>query len=261
MTRITDRLQRQIDMALQMGSLKKNEDGKFYASLIESLNNPWHAFHIPEDNQCGYWHSLLHAFPSFKKQNKKWFVPSYCQECWKVVVRPRTLKELFKLEELQEKCDMPCKCGIEERISVSGLYGGYFYSRSLEEGLECYGKVKKLMDLNFDGIKVFLKRGCTEYEVGHGDSKKWMVTDTQKEGEQFIFDNIVPYPPLPPLDEKKLERIHKRWIVFAYTAGDSTYLEFSKPLLPEYRTYHHLLDKTDEEIQAWLSEVDSEEKV
>ena len=88
----------------------------------------------------GSYHDVDSSDIAFKAAGKKW-VPSKCMGCWKVVVRLKTLKQLFSLLQLQMRMGRPSKCGIEVRESVNGLYGGYFYNHSLEEGLECYSAV------------------------------------------------------------------------------------------------------------------------
>ena len=56
-------------------------------------------------NQAVFWEIYKH-------------IPTQCRNCWKVVVRPRTLKELFDLYELQKDMGVPCKCGMEVRDTV-----------------------------------------------------------------------------------------------------------------------------------------------
>ena len=96
---------------------------------------PWvHIKHEPV-SRCGLWHKVM--FDVWK------FVPKGCLDCWKVVVRPKDLENLFRVYNMMVDLDMPSKCGAEQRESVFGLWGGYFYNRSLEAGLDCHKTVSE----------------------------------------------------------------------------------------------------------------------
>ncbi|KKL67647.1 hypothetical protein LCGC14_2132920, partial [marine sediment metagenome] len=60
--------------------------------------------------------------------------------------------------------------------------------------------------------------------------------------------------------EHLVRHIHRKWIEFAYKNGDETYKHFTngKPLYPAYRTYHHLIDATPEEVQAFWESTEEE---
>jgi hypothetical protein len=178
----------------------------------------------------------------FKHMDVDW-VPSDCQGCWKVVVRPPTLLALFALEHLQKRLDRPSKCGIEVRESVHGLYGGYFYNLSLEDGRECYAAVRAAVDadeLLGPDVPVLLKRGCTEYELEAGPSDEWKVTPDQERAEAEIKRLFVSDHNFSAQPDHLVTRVHRKWIEFAYAAGDETYKHFTngEPLFPPYVTYH-----------------------
>lgn len=217
-------------------------DGKIEIQTEPSISEtPWH--HVNPDHRlkCGLWHSIM--FGIIGPRVGKRFVPSKCQECYKVVVRPKTVSQLFKLVDIQEKMGRPCKCGIEQRKSVHGLYGGYFYNVGLNEGLECYHAVRKEIDQTFGpDIQVFLKKACTEYEHACGDSDKWEITPEQLHIENLIERWLVVDNREIKQPEKLVHNTHRKWIEFAYANGDETYAEFTggKPLYPAYKTYEHL---------------------
>lgn len=214
---------------------------------------PWvHVKHEPGFN-CGLWHQIIFDLVSMRLPEKERFVPRHCQNCWKVVVKPRTLKQLFNLLEIQKRLDRPAKCGIEPRKSVHGLYGGYFYNKGQDRGLECYQVVyqalkendatKPLLDEIDDAGKttrIILKRGCTEFEHAVGPSDQWAITDEQNVVEDLIERYMV-------VDEMNLRQpdhliwsIKRRWIEFAWENGDPTYALYTggKPIYPPYVTYH-----------------------
>ena len=156
------------------------EDGKVKVRNISMpLGSPWVHVKHHIDLDCGLWNQVIFKGVVPRLPSGQQFVPRGCQGCWKVVVKPRTLQQLFNLLNVQKMLGRPSKCGIEHRESVHGLYGGYFYNTSREGGLECYEAVKAAMLENeflaplvdeVDGLgkttRVILKRACTEMEHG-----------------------------------------------------------------------------------------------
>lgn len=150
---------------------------------------PWVYVRPAMHKRCIFWHTI--AFETYN------LFPVGCLNCWKVVVRPRTVEELFKLLDYQQETYTGfCKCGIEVRPFVHGNYGGYFYNDSLEEGLKCYDKVKSdIARFISPEIPVILKRACTEFELKYGDSSQW--EDKIKDGTWAIKDAVHDFKPLP----------------------------------------------------------------
>ena len=204
-------------------TLKYKRDGSIVVNSIINHDSPWHYVRAPGDKPCSILSRII--FPAFN------FVPSRCQGCWKVVVRLRTLRELFQLEVLQEGCEFWCKCGIEIRPEVPANYGGYFYFNSSEEGIEGLIEVRKMIALGISkDIKVILKRGCTEMEAAFPNSSKWTVTDDQKRLEDKLFAKLViPERPLIQTPEQ-VRRVKMNWVEFAWKIGDSTYSDYTDGL-------------------------------
>ena len=230
------------------GLLKNNileirkSDGKIIPShLTTSWDIPWIFHRSSFRHNCFIWKDIV--FENVQKNiipQEKWFVPSSCIECFKVVVRPRNLGELLVLESIQYSLDHPSKCGLETRYSVFGNYGGYFYNRGLEEGLECYDMVRKAVDKHIGkDVPVLLKRGCTEYEHGIGPSDQWVVTEEQEAFEELVEARFVMDVPVLTQPRHVKYHVKQRWIEEAWKIGDETVHEFiDKPLYPPYVTYH-----------------------
>jgi hypothetical protein len=221
-------------------------DGKFHADLSMTHETPW--VHVKHDGtlDCHTWHALMFDV-IFKVAGEK-FVPAECQQCWKVVARPQTLLGLFAIGEIQTRMNRPSKHGIELRETVHGLYGAYWYNHSLEEGRECYRMVRQAVDaepLLGPDTPVLLKRACTEYEMECGPSDEWEVTEQQKNIEDLVNNTFVRDPVAQPQPDHMIRRIHRRWIEFAYAAGDETYKHFTNghPVHPPYVTYHEDIEK------------------
>lgn len=164
-------------------------DGKQYVGFIHQ-NNPevtWCYTPTCFDAECALWTTATKAI---RRVMKKAFIPSYCMNCYKVVVRPQNIDDLIAIHKWQMKSGMNCKSGIETRSSVPHLFGAYHYNRSLEQGLECCSIVKEAMkEINPD-ITVILKRGCTEFEQEHGDSLYWKAEDNQLELEDYVSSKL-----------------------------------------------------------------------
>ena len=153
-----------IQKLLSSGYYIRN-DGKVTTILKgKSPDPPWIYTRSHPELNCTFWHEVMFGAIGI--------FPPGCMNCWKVVVRPRTIKELIYLLEVQDELTTRyCKCGIEVRGYVPALYGGYFYNQSQEEGLECLEDVRKLVAENISpDIPVVLKRYCTEFELKFGPS-------------------------------------------------------------------------------------------
>lgn len=221
------------------GQLFKGDDGVYKIVSATPYESVWHHVSSDEGHDCAYWHNVIKINGLGKGES---FIPIACMNCWKIVVRPKNIKQLFILLALQQEMNVRSKCGIETRGTVHGLYGGYFYTNSLEEGLERYRQVREKVDewLGED-VTVLLKRGCTEYELAHGDSSLWKPYDGQEEVEKWIKENL-DYVSISPLhqDPEAFGLIHAKWVKYAYANGDSAYIELTGdvPLYKAYRTYH-----------------------
>lgn len=217
-----------------------NMEGKLEAPRkVMATNTPWVFARQDENRHCEVWHRIWFGLLNL--------LPSPCLECWKVVVRPKTLRDLFRLREIQVEMNRPSKCGIEIRDTVNGHYGGYFYCDSKNEGLLRWAEVKKMVDARMDNeTPVILKRGCTEFEAEFGDSARWEehVTDEQRDFEQFLVD-LMPYDSNPPQMDLIKPDVMQRWIEFAWDRADPTVTDFTPdggPLHAPYTKYHNEYD-------------------
>lgn len=221
------------------GGFVVDHDGKLKRIVNEGTNSPWYMIRGEEKKDCMYWGNLI-GMEGFGRGES--FIPLTCQNCWKVVARPQTIVELFKVIEILKRSGQTCKCGIEMRPEVGALYGSYWYNETLEDGRECYKRVKKEVEENLlPGTKILLKRGCTEFELGHGDSLYWEPFDGQEEIEEYIKNRVDLVPVVVGQTEFIRRRTFDMWMRFAYAYGDTSYIELSednKPLFPAYRTYH-----------------------
>lgn len=226
------------------GYYLRDSDGKIDFDPRMAWDTPWHHVKHTHGLDCHLWHQVMFDIIFTRMNQPKW-IPSNCHNCWKVVVRPQSLKQLFALLALQQRLGHPSKCGIEVRETVHGLYGGYFYNKSFDAGLNCFEMVRE--EVNKDeglgkDVPVIFKRACTEYEMRAGPSDLWEVSEAQAHAENvidsvFTHDIIMRNQP-----DWALTKVHTKWIQFAFMNADPTYKEFTggKPLYPHYITYQHL---------------------
>ena len=222
------------------GHYVDNTTGKVVGGQREKrIDHPWIHFVPPEKGRGCVLHRKL--FEAMAHVNKT-FVPTYCLDCWKVVVRPRTVKQLFDLYDLMEELQVPSKCGFEEREWVFGNYGGYFYNRSKQEGLSKKHTVKPLIKKQVGEVPVYLKRFCTEYEnmLCPGNAGAYQQPPWAKELEEEFY-NAYEWPDDDERQPECLKRhIKMRWIIKAWAAGDRTAEELNngKPVYPATQTFN-----------------------
>jgi len=232
----------------------------------KTWDTPWIYVRPSPTRSCNFWHEII--FKVFG------LFPIGCLDCWKVVIRPRTLKELFMLLDYERnEFDGDCKCGIEVRPYVHGNYGGYNYNNSLEEGINSYHRIRSDMNrIISPDVPVILKRACTEFELEFGDSDKWEELLEKGEVEHpekgtiksFKYDelkrrsDIIRGQLLLPDTSKGWyqpkyvqDAVIREWFKHAYSIGDPTALEFNeggKPFYTPSITYHDK-DLTNTDIQ------------
>jgi hypothetical protein len=207
----------------------------FFRSVDHSL--PWIQTNPNPDLYCLDYHAIVDGYG---------FIPKKCLECYKVVVSPRSFHELMQLLDLQKsmvkenpKCW--CKCGVEMRDFVPRNYGGYFYTRGLEQGRIRYRTVRDAVDdaISKD-VPVLLKRYCTEFEFDLGPSNLYKQPEGADKIEKMFWDSVDCQQEAVPQPDFVQRNIIRRWIRFAWGRGDSSVIEYNngKSLYPSYVTYH-----------------------
>ncbi len=174
-------------------------------------------------------------------------IPEHCFGCYKVVMEPKTVMELFKLlllfNELNIPNDNTRKCTIEVRGEIPGSYKGLIYCQNLNEANEILTSVKKLVsDAISREIPVFIQRGCLEFqlvypEYGHiADSGPQLMSYNEEwrqheahidkdRGKQTNNNNFVyNHSGLTLLDAL----VMRNWLAYAKTIGDLSYLQISE---------------------------------
>lgn len=208
----------------------------------QRMDHPWIHFRPDQgtakiDSMCVLHRNLFFALGG------KAFVPTYCMECWKVVVKPRTVVQLFQLYDLMKELNYHGKCGFEDREWVCGNYGGYFYLRSKAEGLARREEVSAAVKKEIGDIPVYLKRFCTEFEhkLCPGKTSTYTQPAYAKEFEKEYYASYA----VPEENREQPEFLKRyimlQWIAKAWARGDKTaeQLNDGKPLYPATETYNY----------------------
>ena len=205
------------------GATLKESEGKALIQVNPVQDNPWN-FTKKLTMDCMLWKDFLCGVILKELPQEERFVPSYCANCYKVVIRPETFSELLESEALLKSLNYLSKCGIELRPFVKGLYGVYFYTWGLEKGLE------RLKEIQEHLPSAILKRSCTEFEMNHGPSDKWEVAPYQLELERTVGEMVGTYG-----DDliQDLGMVHQKWMDFAYKF-DPTFQHELFPKCVEY---------------------------
>lgn len=212
--------------------LKHTEDGPKIRGSKEfyyDLNSPWINVKVAPDRYCALWLPVYRGVYGI--------IPRSCFHCWKVVAKPSTLEELFKVYELQEKWHpFPCKCGIERRRyrTHSGRYAAFWYTPmtwGLEGGREVFRQVRnKVWKSVGMGVQMLLKRGCTEMEDTFGPSNEWQYPPRWRM-YQDLLDSTWDIKTLPlPTPQVQKTYIKLLWIEYARENADKTASKFHGPL-------------------------------
>ena len=104
-------------------------------------------------------------------------IPKYCFGCFKVLIEPINVMELFKLyivfDNLNLKNNNTRKCMLELRPNISGSYKGYIYCTSLNEAYEIQNQVDIILKKKIkENYLISVKRGCSEFGVAYPEFKK-----------------------------------------------------------------------------------------
>lgn len=161
---------------------------------------------------CSYWNGIF----CLKYQ----MIPTYCRfNCWKTVIKPRTLRELFEVYDSLNLIDLPSKCGMDVRVYTVGPWAGFVYADSLEQGRRYCAEVRVSVPPE---IPVFLKRGCTEMEKILPSDQWDNITHEEMEKEKYLNDLFTFEEQDFRQGEWLKARIKERWIRHAIEIVDPT---------------------------------------
>jgi len=203
---------------ISSGQFKINASGKLEPADPKGiLNSPW-IFIGPRARRkhCQIWNAIYCG--------KFGIIPRVCRfYCWKTVIKPRNVLELFKLVDVLTLLNLPSKCGADRRNYTYGAWAGFVYADSLEEGKEYYRQVRKAVDKAISPeVEVILKRGCTEMEMLK-PSNQWDNWPEEERQLEWQLDDLFCLNEINFSQSQWLiNDIKEGWILRAIEIGDPT---------------------------------------
>lgn len=234
------------------GMWKIDYTGKFTpASPRGARDVPW--IFIGNDSRnkfCGMWN------PTFTRQFG--IIPTACRfSCWKVVIKPRNVKETFECYEILLTLNLPSKIGIDKRTYTFGPWAGFVYCNSLRNGRRTHKHVRAHIP---EEIPVILKRGCTEMEMLLPSNLWDQMSHADIEKEEYLNDMFAFREERFYQSDWWKSEIKERWIEHAIGIGDPTAREtFEKyaadptawdRIVAHSVTYHEEEDDDENEAEA-----------
>ena len=179
-------------------------------------------------------------------------IPKYCFDCYKILIEPRTVMELFKLLMIFEKCALPYdnsrKCMCEARADCAGAYKGFIYTRGMEEGKEVRNIVREVISEGISPkVRITLKRGCSEYArvyPGYARIKLGAALMQYNDDWQVHEDSFDANAGFGAVDVSREQDGNQTayspeelfamryWLRYAATIGDASYLKIAGGTLP-----------------------------
>ena len=219
-----------VDIApMLVGDLRKGiAEGKGQKVIYNfgqyQFDTPWIHHGKPADRDCSRW---IHIYFS-----KFGILPRKCLDCWKIVARPKNLRQLFELNELHSRMELTGKVGVDMRPegTYKGIYLGFWYCPlgDLEGARELQKEVRRKVRgaLSLD-VPVILKRGCTEFENRFGSSNDWVQSPRDKMLED-ILDTVIVVKDIEDANQPGWIKTHvmRFWIEYAHQNGDPTVKDF-----------------------------------
>jgi len=233
---------RNLEQAIASGKVSRREDGKFV--LVDNRE--------PGTVRLDGYISRRGDFPQpcfflnrfmFRHVYAEGAVPFGCRDCFKVKVVTENLRQMMAVNEIAQSVAAGFKSGMEvDNPENQTLYGSYFYLLGLDRARALYrdlrAKINRHNKLG-SGVRMLIKRGCTNYERKCGPSDRYTFDPRQEEIERHFFARFAG-------DVRGGMRKSIRdgmqileWVKTAYRIGDDTYKDFTggKDLYPPVVTY------------------------
>jgi hypothetical protein len=203
---------------LLLGRFKINESGKLAPYSPRGIvDTPWVFTNFDARRKfCTLWNAIY--------CNEFHIIPKFCRfHCWKTVIYPRNVYELFQLADLLRALNLPSKCGIDKRNYTYAAWDGFVYGDDLEQGKQYYRQTREAVDRVISpDIKVILKRGCTEMERMK-PSDQWDDYPPDEEMLEFQLDDIFHFEELDFHQSAwEVRDIKENWILRAIEICDPT---------------------------------------
>lgn len=218
--------------AIESGAVIAHDDGRLELSEARSgrraparldgfLRSVATRTHLP----CAFLNRFL-----FQQVYAHSVVPYGCRTCFKVKVATPTLRALMAMRDIAETIPHPSKSGPEvDNPTTPHRYATYFYLDGLDQARAVYTLLRERIDASPGleaGLEMFIKRGCTNYELNCGPSDQYQFDPALELVEAELARRFV--PPELPHDERMRNAARLVDIIrVAFRIGDETYRDFT----------------------------------
>jgi len=197
--------EKRLMILVDTGQVKRRRDGRVDLNLEMPVRVPW-IYVKKRQAKCTMYNEIYREYFDF--------IPEFCMfHCWKTVVKPSKVADLFRLYQIMRALDMPSKCGLETRV-LQGGFRGFFYADDLETARQQYSTVKPILEEELKyPFELFIKRACTEMEDDFGASHLWEPKLEWKARERYL-ERIIVFPVDLDADQADWHRrfIMREWI-------------------------------------------------
>ncbi len=212
-----------LERAAQRGDVTAHEDGTWELANFPFSTINWQFGPTPTPFPCMKLFGFL-----FRNAYDRGAVPVGCSRCFKVQIKPRTLRELNASLRIAEGMKHPYKAGtgLSARYHA-GPYSTLFYFDGLEQARAAYKVIRSATDSEArlgPDVQVSIKRGCTEYEIHCGPSDRFTFDPSLEAVESALLSRLrqLPRPEVQPP-----QAVFMRWLQTAFQIGDETYRDFT----------------------------------
>jgi hypothetical protein len=218
----------------------KAEDGRLRLLVHDTVKPYWsHIAGSTDCRNCALWNDIF-----FKRLG---VIHSFCRyHCWKVVTKPRTVKELIQMHNLMYVIPfeynfinpLPGKAGLDVRPYTNSPFATFNYCTSLVEGLRVkeillHMITKYMPNDKIDGKHlqdtVFLKRSCTEMESKIPTTDVWWDTPQSRdewEIEHRLEEIFMCEPDMHFQPAWLKDKVLQNWLNHANSIGDKSIADF-----------------------------------
>lgn len=195
-------------------------DGRIaHGTEAQPTNTPWIFIQDSPKRHCEIWNQVY--FQHFG------LLPSFCRFCcWKIVLKPANVADLFKLEKLLDTFNLPSKCGMDLRDYSFWPWAGFIYNDSMRAGREVLQRIQESLKAwfgTYHTVDAFLKRGCTEMEWRLPSDQWDDVSEKAVELENRLDEIFVKDETSASQPEWLKQTIRNRWVKHAIAIGDKTW--------------------------------------
>ncbi len=223
--------------AVADGRLIREADGRYRLNLDDAVSGllssdtPTLATQGTFSAPCHFLNAALFTIVYGEAQ-----VPYGCRACYKIWVRPATLRALFALKDVLDATPYSSKIKVEALNPVSpNVYLGIVYGGDLDETRAAYDVLRAAITaapgLGAD-VPMEIRRGCQNYERLCGPSDGYTFDPALGSVEAALAEHFVEAPPSPRPKTQRDAAARLRMVQIAHQLGDETYKDFTggKPL-------------------------------